>query len=310
MTHTTLLVQDIYRRSPLYFNMVCPIFILKEHPRSRTIPKISNTQEKNMSISEEAPVTNNSPPNDTTDNPKPNSIRKILQSKKYFGFDLDDTLHEFRKASASVSSAVFDAIHQETGVNIDTLRATYTEILRSKTASAFVEGETSTEYRRDRFMCLLQEHGVEASEDILGRLLDIYKNSLRGALALKPGALSLLQTLKRLGKWVLIITEGPQDAQEWTIQELGIAPSIDILVTTNEVGKSKVDGLFSVVLEKYGIEAGDIVYVGDNEIRDARPAREEGLLAVLYDERRETRLDDLGALRVSSLGELRDALCH
>lgn len=159
-------------------------------------------------------------------------------------------------------------------------------------------------------MCLLQEHGVEASEDILGRLLDIYKNSLRGALALKPGALSLLQTLKRLGKWVLIITEGPQDAQEWTIQELGIAPSIDILVTTNEVGKSKVDGLFSVVLEKYGIEAGDIVYVGDNEIRDARPAREEGLLAVLYDERRETRLDDLGALRVSSLGELRDALCH
>jgi len=76
--------------------------------------------------------------------------------------------------------------------------------------------------------------------------LDIYKNSLQATLELKPSALSLLQSLKRLDGKVIVITEGPQDAQEWTVQELGIAPYIDILVTTNEVGKSKVDGLFSV----------------------------------------------------------------
>lgn len=266
--------------------------------RSRTIEYL----ELNMSISKAAnvPLFENIP--DTR------SVQSILQSKKYFGFDLDDTLHEFRKASASASSPVFEAIHQHSGISIETLRTTYSEILRSKTASAFTEGKTSTEYRRDRFSRLLQAHGSETSDTILERLLDIYKNSLQAALELKPGALSLLQTLKRLDKKIIIITEGPQDAQEWTVQELGIAPYVDILVTTNEVGRSKVDGLFSIVLEKYGIDAGDIVYVGDNEVRDVVPARSEGLLAVLYDERRETRLDDIEWLRVKFLGELESIL--
>ncbi|BCR89308.1 HAD family hydrolase [Aspergillus chevalieri] len=237
------------------------------------------------------------------------SVQWTLQLKKYFGFDLDDTLHGFRKASAVASLAVFEAVQQQSDISIETLKATYTEILRSKTASAFTEGKTSTEYRRDRFERLLQAHGLEISDTILEHLLDIYKNSLQAALELKPGALSLLQTLKRLDKKIIVITEGPQDAQEWTVQELGIAPYIDILVTTNEVGKSKVDGLFSIVLEKYDINAGDIVYVGDNEARDVVPARSEGLLSVLYDERGETRLDKIDGLRVESLRKLEDILC-
>jgi putative hydrolase of the HAD superfamily len=34
-----------------------------------------------------------------------------------------------------------------------------------------------------------------------------------------------------------------------------------------------------IVLEKYGIAAEDIVYFGDNRIRDVQAAREEGILA-------------------------------
>ena len=128
--------------------------------RSRTIEYL----ELNMSISKAAnvPLFENIP--DTR------SVQSILQSKKYFGFDLDDTLHEFRKASASASSPVFEAIHQHSGISIETLRTTYSEILRSKTASAFTEGKTSTEYRRDRFSRLLQAHGSETSDTILERL--------------------------------------------------------------------------------------------------------------------------------------------
>lgn len=92
------------------------------------------------------------------------------------------------------------------------------------------------------------------------------------------------------------------------MRQLGIAPYIDILVTTNEIGKSKVNGLFSAVLEKYGIHPGNMVYVGDNEVRDVRPAKNEGLLTVLYDEKRETGLDDLDSLCISSLHRLEDIL--
>lgn len=272
--------------------------------RSRTIEYL----ELNMSIFEEVPAANVPLSENIPDGLALRSVQLTIQSKQYFGFDLDDTLHEFRKASAFASLTVIEAIHRDTGIEIDSLRTTYSDILRTKTASAFTEGRMSTEYRRDRFSRLLQAHGSETFDTILERLLDIYKNSLQAALELKPGALSLLQTLKRLDKKTIIITEGPQDAQEWTVRELGIAPYIDILVTTNEVGRSKIDGLFSVILEKYGIDAGGIVYVGDNEARDVVPARSEGLLAVLYDEREEARLNEVDGLCVSSLGELEDIL--
>jgi putative hydrolase of the HAD superfamily len=123
-------------------------------------------------------------------------------------------------------------------------------------------------------------------------------------LTLKVGALGLLQTLRRLGKQVIVITEGPADAQEWTAKELGLWSYIDILVTTNEIGKSKVDGLFGVVLEKYGISADEIVYFGDNEVRDVKAAQREGILAVLYDEKQRCQLGNWESLRIDSWEQL------
>ncbi|OQD88456.1 hypothetical protein PENANT_c004G06163 [Penicillium antarcticum] len=192
-------------------------------------------------------------------------------------------------------------------VSIDTLRATYSNILRSTTANAFTDGRTSTEYRRERFGRLLQAHGLmgpdhffEPGNPLLDRLLDLYRNSLRESLALKPGVLQLFQTLRRLGKKVIVITEGPADAQEWTVQELGIWRYINVLVTTNEVGRSKADGLLGIVLKKHEIHSSDIVYFGDNELRDVQAAQEEGILAVHYDETQKPQLDDINGLRVNS----------
>ncbi|KAE8333166.1 HAD-like domain-containing protein [Aspergillus sergii] len=236
-------------------------------------------------------------------------IKESLSTKTWFGFDLDDTLHSFRKASAQASSAVFTAIHEENpNINTDDLKTSYRDILVSTTAGAFADGRTSTEYRRERFSLLLRAHGLEVKTEGLDRFLDVYKSSLREALTLKPGALHLLQCIKRRGKKVIVVTEGPQDAQLWTVEELGLRPYIDVLVTTNEIGKSKVEGLFPAVLERYGIFASDLVYVGDNEKRDVVPAREAGILAVLYDEMGGCRFDDYAALRIDSLGRLEGLL--
>ncbi|KAJ6132107.1 hypothetical protein N7471_007322 [Penicillium samsonianum] len=238
------------------------------------------------------------------------SIQEIVASKSWFGFDLDDTLHEFRRASANASVRVFETIHASNNkTSVDILKNTYQDILRSATANAFTDGKTSSEYRRERFERLLQAHGL-IDDSLLGHLLEVYRDSLRENLTLKPGALHLLQTLRGLGKKTIVITEGPADAQEWTVQELGIRSYVDVLVTTNEVGKSKVDGLFGVVLEKYGIAAEDIVYFGDNGIRDVQAAREEGILAVLYDEKQQSRLYDVSALRVDSWAVVEKVLVH
>lgn len=57
-----------------------------------------------------------------------------------------------------------------------------------------------------------------------------------------------------------MITEGLQDTQDWTVEKLGL--EVDFLATTNAFGVSKVDELFGKVLERLGIEAKDLAYVG------------------------------------------------
>lgn len=234
-------------------------------------------------------------------------LQAALSSKTWFGFDLDDTLHEFRKASSQASLSVLEVISAQYEKPVHHLRAKYQEILKQSTAHAFTDGRTSTEYRQERFTRLLQDNGIDGSEDI-DRLLESYQSSLRSSLILKAGALQLLQTLQRLDKKVIVITEGPADAQEWAVRELGLWPYVDILVTTNEVGKSKVDGLFGTVLKKYNIRPGDMAYFGDNEVRDVHAAQKEGILAILYDQKQENNLKRPNTLRINSWDTLQSAL--
>lgn len=71
----------------------------------------------------------------------------------------------------------------------------------------------------------------------------------------------------------MVVTEGPRDAQKWTVEQLGLAPYVDVLVTSNEVGLAKDAGLFGEVLERCGIRKEDVV-----------PAKAVGVLAVLFNE--------------------------
>jgi putative hydrolase of the HAD superfamily len=101
-----------------------------------------------------------------------------------------------------------------------------------------------------------------------------------GSLELKCGAISLLSTLKGMGKKLVIMTEGPQDAQERTIHRLGIGGYIDILATTNHFGATTTNGLFMKVLEHLGISPSGIAYIGDDELRDMKPAMAEGIFSI------------------------------
>lgn len=168
------------------------------------------------------------------------TLKEVLLAKIWFEIDLDDTLHEFRKASAAAIATVFLIIQSQDGVETPLLQSSYGQILRPATSSAFTDGKTSTEYRKERFSALLDEFQVEYSDEFINALAEQYKSSLRSALTLKPGALELLRYLKETEKDVIVITEGPADAQKWTIHELGLERYIDILVTNNEIGKSKV----------------------------------------------------------------------
>ncbi|KAL4907991.1 HAD-like domain-containing protein [Aspergillus multicolor] len=222
------------------------------------------------------------------------TVVALLFAKSWFGFDLDDTLHEFRKASAHASQSVFEKILKSRHPSLKDRE----RIHRWENVRRLPQGAVSY---------LLEAYGLKPSTELLSQLLLTYRSSLRAALTLKPGARQLLERLKALGKKVIVVTEGPKDAQEWTVAELSLEPLIDILVTTNEVGMSKVDGLFPAVLHKYNIAPGDMVYVGDNAQRDVVPARAAGIDTVLYNEKGDL-FNDPHHLKVNSLSKLEHLL--
>ncbi len=238
---------------------------------------------------------------------KMDELRKTLKEKTWFAFDLDDTLHDYREVSFGAAETVFQLIWCGYQTNSEAQRAAYGRILIETTAGAFADGKTSDEYRHERFTVLCNEFSIPLAEGLVDDLVLLYKNSLESFLELKPGARSLLTTLKAIGKKIAVITEGPQDAQEWTVEKLGIKDQVDFLATTNFFGTSKVDGLFGKVLEHLKIDASSIVYVGDSEERDMVPAMEEGIFVMHYAELESFSLDTT-PVRINTLKKLETIL--
>ena len=123
--------------------------------------------------------------------------------------------------------------------------------------------------------------------------LGSYEGTLMSSLELKCGALDLLSMVKDMGKKIVVITKDPPDAQERTVQGLGIERCIDFLDTTSCLGVVKTGGLFPRVLEHLGVSPGDKAYIGANEQRDIKPALVEGIFSIHLAEMKHVSLNPI-----------------
>ncbi|KAI4954108.1 hypothetical protein J4E91_001818 [Alternaria rosae] len=195
-----------------------------------------------------------------------------LRNATWYFFDLDDTLHEFRKASSAAVDAALRLIlenhaHHEPSSGepptVAELKEQYVKILKTNTSAAFVDGKISHEYRAERFQAVMNTFGIDCTEQQMQVLLDTYETAITQNVQLKEGALSLLKVLKQQGKSIAIITEGPQDSQERTVAALGLEPYFDRLITTNKLGVAKIDGLFGKALEMIGVKSEEVIMTAD-----------------------------------------------
>jgi putative hydrolase of the HAD superfamily len=166
--------------------------------------------------------------------------------------------------------ATLSAVSRNHNIPIDVLEKEYSKINSIKTASAFTDGKISDDYRKERFPAVLATFHIKPTPEYLNELAATYISSLQQELQLKPEATNLLSYLISIGKRILIISEGPQDAQEWTIETLELEHHF--LATTNFFGVSNVNGLFERVLNHLQIDASDLVFIRDNVERDVEPA--------------------------------------
>lgn len=227
----------------------------------------------------------------------PRAILAALQAKKWWGFDLDDTLHSFRSASRKAVAATLTLAYEKHGIPLATLEAAYFTIFRGAAATGFVDGRTSHEYRHERFAGTLSHFGVE-DKCLVDEMVTLYGSVLIAALELKPGAKEIMSWVKLHGKKAVIVTEGPEDGQRQIIEALGFSP--DHVYTSNKCRVGKVDGLFQVVLDDLQVDAADVVFVGDSWERDIQPASALGIDTVYVRKAEKISLEGF-PLRIDSL---------
>jgi putative hydrolase of the HAD superfamily len=218
----------------------------------------------------------------------------------WIGFDLDDTLHYYREASGRACQAVFDYLHDEFGCDPDELNARYALILKEAQSGSFTEGKTSRALRGERFGRLMTEFSIIPHLH-LDRALDAYDEALARHLRLTASAKEVLAALKQAGFSIMVVSEGPHDAQETTLARLGLAPFVDLLVTSGQERRSKREGLLKVALERAGCDPQSCIFIGDNMECDILPALALGMEAFYVGEE---ALMPAGAKKLTSLEEL------
>ncbi|EFQ32495.1 hypothetical protein CGRA01v4_05928 [Colletotrichum graminicola] len=108
---------------------------------------------------------------------KEDQLRATLSERVWFGFDLDDTLHEFRLASSAATDRSLEVISQKYGTPLHVLKKEYSEILRIKTSNAFADGKTSFDYRSERFTLLFECISQTLGATFLAHLLETYETT-------------------------------------------------------------------------------------------------------------------------------------
>ncbi len=197
-------------------------------------------------------------------------------------FDLDDTLYSEKDYVKSGYKAVSGYLGGE-----------YEE----KLWSFFEEGKPTIDE-------LLKELG---HEDKKAEVLEIYR-SHKPDIHLYPGVAEMIETLKKKGIKVGIITDGRPEGQRKKLEALGL--DVDDVIITDELGgvqfRKPCDIAFRILVTRWRLNPADVVYIGDNPTKDFQAPQQLGMKSLWFMNEDGLYADATGFDRwkISSLDEL------
>lgn len=185
----------------------------------------------------------------------------IIEGKRKFKgvvFDLDDTLYSEKEYIRSGYKAVSNY-----------LGGGYEE----KLWELFEAGKPAIDE-------LLKELGRETEKN---NLLNIYR-SHKPVIHLYPGVKKIIEEMKIQGFKLGIITDGRPEGQRNKMTALGLDRIVDDIIITDELGgiqfRKPCDIAFRIMATKWKMNPADMVYVGDNPVKDFQAPRQLGMKSV------------------------------
>jgi putative hydrolase of the HAD superfamily len=218
------------------------------------------------------------------------------------GFDLDGTLFDHRRsATSAVRHLLISLDHAPTPELVEMwfrLEAEHFEAWR-------VGRVTFAEQRRLRLRAFLTELrlparvGDAATDALFARYLGAYRASWRAFEEAAP----LLGRLRAQGTKIGVLTNGSRAQQLDKLDVIALAPLVDIVCTSEELGFAKPDRrAFEALAQRLGAPIGEIAFVGDHPEHDLTGAIGAGMPAAL--------VDHYGTVPVGLTAALRSAQRH
>ncbi len=164
-------------------------------------------------------------------------------------------------------------------------------------------GERAKVYTQYEIM-VLRGAGVEVSEEVAWQIMQKVLDSAKGlTFTLFDDVLPTFKVLKQRSLVLGLISNIDRDITP-ICRELGLAPYLDFVVTSQEVGADKPrPPIFLAALERAGVKASEAIYVGDQYTSDVLGARGVGIEGVLID-RYDLSKNITDCLRIESLTEI------
>ena len=187
-------------------------------------------------------------------------------STRAMAFDLDDTLYPHARFVLSGFATVARYVAAVWGIPADAALAT---LHRAHQGAA----------RGTELQALCQEQGLP--ERILPELISVHRHHAP-ALWLDGAVRTTLQRLRQDGWGLAILTNGLPAVQAAKVAALGVRGLIDDVVYAHEYAPDgkPATACFAEVVRRLRVDTADVVFVGDDPVRDIGGARRAGLSTI------------------------------
>lgn len=195
-------------------------------------------------------------------------------------FDLDDTVYDYQSCNKYAINRLRQYCMDKFFIQAKEFDTIYEK------AKKIVKGQlqdTAASHNRMLYMQILMEQFSQKPAVYALELYHVYWDAMLQTMQLYDYVLPLFRELVSQGIRIAMLTDLTAQIQHRKIRKLGIAEYVDVLVTSEEVGREKPDpAMFHLVVKKLQMQPEQLVMVGDSCEKDIKGARMAGMHGILY----------------------------
>ena len=210
------------------------------------------------------------------------SVKKVLKGKNSVRavlLDLDDTLYPYEPADKRGKAALTRFLSRELSVPPRKVEKALNKARR--VVHKDLSGTGSSHSRLLYIQKSIEFIKRKTHFALTAKAEDLFWREYLRVARFRPGVLEFLKECKAHGVRTAIVSNLVASVQIRKIIKLGLAPHIDILVTSEEAGEEKPSPRpFTLALKKLRLPAHRVIFIGDHWKDDMEGARHSGIATV------------------------------